>query len=113
MRNTNINRNRRQRPTLLHDPDGPELESQAGTSVSTEDTYLDGTFDASVATALAGLAPDARRVIELVDLAGLSYAQAAEVLDVPIGTVMSRLHRARRRIREDLRKSGVAPRRFR
>ena len=113
MRNTNINRNRRQRPTLLDDPDAPELESQAAASVSTEDAYLDGTFDASVEASLAGLDPDARRFIELVDLAGLSYAEAAEVLDVPIGTVMSRLHRARRRIREDLRHSGLAPRRFR
>ncbi len=113
VRNTNINRNRRQRPTLLDDPDAPELESQAAASVSTEEAYLAGTFDASVEASLAGLAPDARRVIELVDLAGLSYAEAAEVLDVPIGTVMSRLHRARRRIREDLRHSGLAPRRFR
>lgn len=113
VRHTNVNRNRRQRPTLLDDPDAPEVESQAGASVSTEDAYLDGTFDASVEASLAGLAPDARGVIELVDLAGLSYAEAAEVLDVPIGTVMSRLHRARRRIREDLRHSGLSPRRLR
>ena len=113
VRNTNINRNRRQRPTLLDDPDAPEVEGRAGTSLSTEDVYLDGTFDAAVEASLAGLAPDARRVIELVDLADLSYAEAAEVLDIPIGTVMSRLHRARRRIREDLRHSGLAPRRFR
>jgi RNA polymerase sigma-70 factor (ECF subfamily) len=113
VRNTNINRNRRRRPTLLDDPNAPETEARAGASVSTEDAYLAGTFDASVEASLAGLAPDARRVVELVDLTGLSYAEAAEVLGVPIGTVMSRLHRARQRIREDLRHSGLAPRRFR
>lgn len=113
VRNTNINRNRRQRPTLLDDPDALEVEGRAGTSISTEDLYLAGTFDASVQASLAGLAPDALRVVELVDLGGLSYAETAEVLGVPVGTVMSRLHRARRRIREDLRHSGLAPRRFR
>jgi len=98
---------------LLDDPDALEVEGRAGTSISTEDLYLAGTFDASVQASLAGLAPDALRVVELVDLGGLSYAETAEVLGVPVGTVMSRLHRARRRIREDLRHSGLAPRRFR
>jgi RNA polymerase sigma-70 factor (ECF subfamily) len=107
VRNANINRNRRQRPSLLTDPDAPEQQGQAPTSHSTEDVYLDGTFDAAVAGALAALSPDARQVVELVDLAGLSYAEAAEVLGVPVGTVMSRLHRARQRMREDLRRRGV------
>jgi RNA polymerase sigma-70 factor (ECF subfamily) len=113
VRNTNINRHRRQRPVLVDDPDAPEVEGRSPVTASTEDTYLEGTFDAAVADSLAALAPDARRVVELVDLAGLTYAEAAEVLDVPIGTVMSRLHRARRRIRDDLRHRGLAPRRFR
>ncbi len=51
-----------------------------------------------------------RRVVELVDIDGLSYAEAAEVLDVPVGTVMSRLHRARSRIRDRLDRAGLAPR---
>lgn len=113
VRNTNINRNRRQRPVLVDDPDAPEVENRGPIEASTEETYLEGTFDAAVSASLAALAPDARRVVELVDLAGLSYAEAAEVLDVPIGTVMSRLHRARGRIRDDLRRRGLAPRRFR
>jgi len=48
--------------------------------------------------------------VELVDIDGLSYAEAAEVLDVPVGTVMSRLHRARSRIRDRLVKVGFDPR---
>ncbi len=113
VRNTNINRNRRQRPVLVDDPDAREVEASAGAAASVEDAYLDRSFDAEVEASLRALGADARRVIELVDLAGLSYAEAAEVLGVPVGTVMSRLHRARRRIREDLLRSGAAPRRFR
>ncbi|MGH3907897.1 MAG: sigma factor-like helix-turn-helix DNA-binding protein, partial [Pseudonocardiaceae bacterium] len=41
----------------------------------------------------------------------LSYAGAAEVLNVPVGTVMSRLHRARKRIRRQLAAEGVTPKR--
>jgi RNA polymerase sigma-70 factor, ECF subfamily len=41
---------------------------------------------------------------------GLRYAEAAQVLGVPVGTVMSRLHRARRRIRDRLATAGLAPR---
>jgi len=40
--------------------------------------------------------------VEMVDVDGLTYAEAAEVLDVPVGTIMSRLHRARRRVRDEL-----------
>ena len=50
--------------------------------------------------ALAGLPDHYRRVVELVDVGGLPYRDAATALDVPLGTVMSRLHRARRILRE-------------
>jgi RNA polymerase sigma-70 factor (ECF subfamily) len=43
-----------------------------------------------------------RRVVELVDLCDYSYREAAEVLEVPVGTVMSRLFRARRMLEEAL-----------
>lgn len=43
-----------------------------------------------------------RQVLTLVDLEGFSYAEAAEVLDVPVGTIMSRLNRARGALRERL-----------
>jgi RNA polymerase sigma-70 factor (ECF subfamily) len=45
----------------------------------------------------------------LVDVGGLTYAEAAEALAVPVGTIMSRLHRARTRIRQRLVVAGVAP----
>lgn len=57
----------------------------------------------AVRQVMATLAPDQRRVMELVDLAGLSYAEAARELGWPIGTVMSRLHRGRRRVEAILR----------
>jgi RNA polymerase sigma-70 factor (ECF subfamily) len=51
---------------------------------------------------LADLPELFREVVALVDLEGLSYHEAAEILDVPVGTVRSRLFRARRRLQEHL-----------
>jgi RNA polymerase sigma-70 factor, ECF subfamily len=50
-------------------------------------------------TALADLPHDFRDVVLLVDLADFTYSDAAQILDIPIGTVMSRLHRGRRQLR--------------
>ncbi len=72
---------------------------------------VDHTFDATVASAVETLPLKMRRVLELVDLDGLSYEEAALALAVPVGTVMSRLHRARSRIRERLAANQVVPRR--
>lgn len=113
VRNTQINRTRRRRPTLLDDPDAPHVEPLLGSSPSGEDEYLDHSFDGAVEAALRALPDDSRRVVELVDLADLSYAEAAAALDVPVGTVMSRLHRARRRIRDDLHAQGLTNRSLR
>lgn len=55
-----------------------------------------------VAAALAGLPEDFRRVVVLVDLEDKSYRDAAAILGCPIGTVMSRLHRARRAMQRTL-----------
>ena len=114
MRNAEINRTRRRRPELLRDHDAA-MEGQAATEGVGADTpealVVGATFDAVIADALAAL-PDAfRRVVTLVDVEGLSYAEAAKVLDVPVGTIMSRLHRARARMRHRLVAAGLAPRR--
>jgi len=53
-------------------------------------------------SALDQLSDDQRQVLLLVALEGLNYAEAAEVLEVPLGTVMSRLNRARRALKETM-----------
>jgi RNA polymerase sigma-70 factor (ECF subfamily) len=55
-----------------------------------------------ITRALAALPAHHRTIIMLGDLEGLSYREIAEVLDIPIGTVMSRLHNARKRLRDVL-----------
>ena len=55
-----------------------------------------------VRNAVARLPMEQRRVLALVDLEGFSYAEVSEVLEIPIGTVMSRLHRARKSLLEKL-----------
>jgi len=56
--------------------------------------------DVLIRLAFEKLAPDTREVLCLVDIMGLKYAEAAEVMDVPIGTVMSRISRARKALLE-------------
>lgn len=76
---------------------------QAAALVFLEDNLEDGRWrhddrliaEITVRQALDRLEPSYREIIELVDLAGFRYAEAAEILDVPVGTVMSRLSRAR------------------
>ena len=55
-----------------------------------------------LAAALAGLSPPDREVLLLVAWAGLSYEEIAEAVGVPVGTVRSRLHRARGKVRKVL-----------
>jgi RNA polymerase sigma-70 factor, ECF subfamily len=61
----------------------------------------------SVVDALASLPHDFRDVVVLVDLGEFSYAEAAQILDVPIGTVMSRLHRGRRILKKTLAEESL------
>ncbi|MFO7565108.1 MAG: sigma-70 family RNA polymerase sigma factor [Enhygromyxa sp.] len=59
-------------------------------------------FSDEVLEALAALPTHYRQVVELVDVQGLAYKEAAEEIGCPLGTVMSRLHRARKLLREQL-----------
>jgi RNA polymerase sigma-70 factor (ECF subfamily) len=63
---------------------------------------LRGEQRARIVRALDTLSEDHRKIIMLSDLEGLSYREIAETLDIPMGTVMSRLHNARRRLRDAL-----------
>ena len=62
---------------------------------------------AQLARAIAKLPEDARRTLELREIDGQSYQEIAECLGVPKGTVMSRLHYARRRVRQALVAAGA------
>lgn len=106
LRNAEINRHRRRRPSLLTAAQQTLPDPEADGGATAESMVVDRTFEAVVDDAVDGLSPDFREVVELVDIGGLSYAEAAEVAGVPEGTVMSRLHRARRRIRAELETHG-------
>ncbi len=110
LRNAHINGHRRRRPVLLDDPDRTfeHHHDPDGDSVSAEDTVVDQLFDHRVEAAVRALPDKFREVLLLVDVNGLSYASAAAALGVPEGTVMSRLHRARKRVRVALDPSDVA-----
>ena len=109
LRNTERNRHRRRRPSLLNDPEIVEERGPATEADAVERRAEDREFDEAVTAALEELPENFRRVVELVDVDGLTYQEAADVLDVPLGTVMSRLHRARRRIRDVLVPAGFGP----
>lgn len=101
MRNAHQNRNRRRRPTLLRDEATMtgEIDRRNPPAPSAEDLATDSIAAAWVADALDHLTPRLRQVAELVDVDGLTYDETAALLDIPAGTVMSRLHRARRQMR--------------
>lgn len=100
---TNLNRNRRRalarRPVLMQLTD--TTEDAGGTEAEGRD----------IAQALATLVDDQRAVLLLVVLEGLSYREVADVQGVPIGTVMSRLARARAHVRACLNGERPALRR--
>ncbi|NUR29930.1 MAG: sigma-70 family RNA polymerase sigma factor [Catenulispora sp.] len=105
LRNVEHNRHRRQRPQLLDDPERV-VEIEDGDcrhdDGNPEHLVVDRCFAAEVEAAFKALHDKYREVVAIVDVEGCGYSAAAEALGIPIGTVMSRLHRARRRIRRQL-----------
>ena len=105
LRNTNANLRRRQRPVLVEDSQ-LHRESRpafgAAERPSAEQSFIDEELDEQLSAAVGALDPRFRAALILVDVHDLSYAEAAAVLDVPVGTVMSRLSRARERLRRTL-----------
>jgi RNA polymerase sigma-70 factor, ECF subfamily len=113
--NLNIDRGRRAQRT----PDSQPLEEgdyflydriQDATGESDVERVLERLSQDHVAEALAAVPHDFRDVLVLVDIGDFSYAEAAQILDIPIGTVMSRLHRGRRILKKELADLAVEAR---
>lgn len=104
MKNTFINnyRKKQQAPALSDFADIEEsFESQVNEEATRqiknpEEEFLEDVLDEDVQRALDKLPPDYRMVVILADLEGFSYKEIADILEVPVGTVMSRLYRGRR-----------------
>jgi len=71
-------------------------------STEQQEAYQQGQIVSRVRKSVASLPMTLREVVTLVDFAGMSYAEVAEIVDIPIGTVMSRLFRARKNLKEQL-----------
>jgi RNA polymerase sigma-70 factor (ECF subfamily) len=112
--NLNIDRGRR----IQRTPDTQPLEAndyflvdkleEAGGPISDEERVDERLSQDNIVEALAAVPHDFRDVIVLVDIGDFSYADAAQILDIPIGTVMSRLHRGRRILKGQLAEEAVS-----
>ena len=69
---------------------------------SAEDEVLENIADKDVKDALAAMPEEFRMAVYLSDVEGFSYKEIAEIMEVPTGTVMSRLHRGRKLLKESL-----------
>lgn len=92
----------RRRSRVRVDPWGEHLEARVRPAAAADVLLMGATFESDVEAALEALAPNVRAVVVLVDLEGLSYAEAASVLGLKVGTVRSRLHRGRSQLRRAL-----------
>ncbi len=87
---------------LAHTTPRPAVERLVGSAPSAEAEVLSQFAFSEVHSAIEELPECFRATIYLADVQGYPYRDVAELLDVPIGTVMSRLHRARRQLRKRL-----------
>ena len=79
--------------------------SESDGGAEEEERVVERLSQDDIVTALATVPHDFRDVIVLVDIGDFSYQDAAQILDIPIGTVMSRLHRGRRILKRELAES--------
>ncbi len=96
----------RPRPLGGPEPDDPPADPPAR-APSAEDAAVAKESLALVADAVAALPEESREALVLRDVEGLAYEEIAAVLEVPLGTVRSRIHRARSLLRDRLREVGV------
>jgi RNA polymerase sigma-70 factor (ECF subfamily) len=80
----------------------------SGLGRSAEEEVLEGITDDEVKAAIESLPENFRIAVLLADVEGFSYKEIAEITDVPIGTVMSRIHRGRRALQKALTEYAVA-----
>jgi RNA polymerase sigma-70 factor, ECF subfamily len=113
--NLNIDRGRRVQRTPqmqpLEESDyylANQLASTAGEEALEQEQVVERLSQDSVVHALAEIQPQFRDVVVLVDIGDFTYADAAEILDIPMGTVMSRLHRGRRALKQKLAEETLA-----
>jgi RNA polymerase sigma-70 factor (ECF subfamily) len=109
--NLNIDRGRRDQRAPAFEPieEGDyflynRLEEAGG---SEEERIVERLSQDGVVGALAAVPHDFRDVIVLVDIGEFSYRDAAQILDIPVGTVMSRLHRGRRILKQELAEKAL------
>ena len=107
--NLNIDRGRRKQRTPDEQPleEGDyflynRLEQAARDGNVDEERVVERLSQDDIVGALAGVPHDFRDVVVLVDIGDFTYQDAAQILDIPIGTVMSRLHRGRRILKREL-----------
>ena len=112
--NLNIDRGRRvqRQPDMQPLEEGDyflynKLESTLGDENPDEERVIEQLSQNTIVDALAEVPHDFRDVVVLVDIGEFSYADAAQILDIPIGTVMSRLHRGRRVLKKNLAEKAV------
>jgi RNA polymerase sigma-70 factor (ECF subfamily) len=82
--------------------EGEMARERPDPGVDIERAVVDATVDRRIQQALLGLPPDLRMVVVLADVEGYAYEEIATMLRVPLGTIKSRLHRARRALRDRL-----------
>ena len=89
--------------------DEPVLETLVANTTTPEQAVVQREQIQTIGRCIGALPDDLRLVIELVDIQGLGYAEAAQAIDCPMGTVKSRLARARQRLHETLRHEQIFP----